>query len=255
MQTRISVVVPAFNEERYLPRLLDSIDAARLRHPAGPAAVEVIVADNGSTDATARIAAARGCRTVAVRPRRIGAVRNAGARAARGRILAFVDADMQVHPGTFRAIEAHFARGRDGAAITGALPERRSAGIDTAWWLLGACTVLAGYGMPLTFHECMPSGVVCCRREDWAAVGGYCEKRLFAEDLRFLLDLQDLARRRGERAGWIAGVPAVCSTRKFDAHGDWHYLEMAAMLPLWAFFDRGALRRFARRYWYGAQRH
>ena len=51
---RWSVVVPAYNEERFLPRLLDSIDVARAAYSRGRDAVEVIVADNASTDATAR---------------------------------------------------------------------------------------------------------------------------------------------------------------------------------------------------------
>lgn len=51
---RISLVIPAFNEEHYLPRLLDTIDAARARYREGAEAIEVIVADNGSTDAETR---------------------------------------------------------------------------------------------------------------------------------------------------------------------------------------------------------
>lgn len=63
---RFSLVVPAYNEERYLPRLLDSVDTARQAYRGGPAQVEVIIADNASTDATARIARERGCRMAAV---------------------------------------------------------------------------------------------------------------------------------------------------------------------------------------------
>ncbi len=50
---RISLVIPAWNEERYLPRLLDSVDAARARYRGGADRIEVIVADNASTDRTA----------------------------------------------------------------------------------------------------------------------------------------------------------------------------------------------------------
>src|SRR5688500_213700 len=94
---RFSVVIPAFNEQSYLPRLLDTIDRARERYVGGPEAIEVIVADNGSTDATRQIASERGCVVVSVEKRVIGAARNGGARAARGEILAFVDADTQIH--------------------------------------------------------------------------------------------------------------------------------------------------------------
>src|SRR5688572_9152598 len=100
----ISVVIPAFNEEAYLPRLLDTIEVARARYVAGREAVQVIVADNVSTDATARIAEERGCTVVSVEKRVIGAVRNAGARRATGDILAFIDADTQVAADTFNEI-------------------------------------------------------------------------------------------------------------------------------------------------------
>ncbi len=53
----ISLVVPCHNEAALLPRLLDTVDRARDRFHADREAVEVIVADNGSTDATAEIAA------------------------------------------------------------------------------------------------------------------------------------------------------------------------------------------------------
>ena len=69
---RISVVVPAHNEGRVLPRLLASLQSARDAHAHGPAAVEVIVADNASTDDTAAVAAAHGCRVFPVEKRCIG---------------------------------------------------------------------------------------------------------------------------------------------------------------------------------------
>ena len=98
MTPRYSVVIPAYNEEKLLGRLLDSLDVARAAY-GNADAIEVIVADNVSTDRTAEIARARGCRVASVEKRVIAAVRNAGARAAVGEHLAFVDADTQVHRG------------------------------------------------------------------------------------------------------------------------------------------------------------
>ena len=57
----ISVVIPAHNEARLLPRLLASITAARERYRRGADEIEVIVADNASADATAGIAERAGC--------------------------------------------------------------------------------------------------------------------------------------------------------------------------------------------------
>ena len=66
---RISLVIPAYNEAGFLPRLLDTVAMARGRYDAGPSAVEVIVADNMSTDGTAAMAQSRGCRVATVERR------------------------------------------------------------------------------------------------------------------------------------------------------------------------------------------
>lgn len=84
----LSVVIPAFNEQRSLPVLLGGLANQTFTD------FEVIVADAGSTDATTTIAAERGARVVAGGSPAVG--RNAGARAARGEILLFLDADVTV---------------------------------------------------------------------------------------------------------------------------------------------------------------
>ncbi|HNI56798.1 MAG TPA: glycosyltransferase, partial [Elusimicrobiota bacterium] len=81
---RLSVVVPAYNEEKFLGPLLASLDAARARLKAERGVeAEIIVVDNGSTDRTAEVARAAGARVVAESKRQIAASRNAGVRAAR----------------------------------------------------------------------------------------------------------------------------------------------------------------------------
>ena len=79
---RLSLVIPAYNEEAYLAALLDSVDLARERYRGGPDAIEVILADNASTDRTATMARARGCHVVSVEKRVIdvdrGEVRRSG---------------------------------------------------------------------------------------------------------------------------------------------------------------------------------
>ena len=253
MSARISIVIPAYNEEERLPSLLADIGEATRRYRFGSSGVQVIVANNGSTDRTAAIASSNGCHVVDVVPRRIGAVRNAGARQAGGEIVAFVDADTRLHPETLNAIDEYFATDAAIVGATGILPERRSPGIDATWLMLGLTSTLLGYGLPRRWHQCAPTGLVCCRRADWAAVGGYSERLLFAEDARFLLDLKRLGKRRGQRVGWLRDVPATFSTRKFDEHGDWHYLVLPLRF-LVGLLWYPALRAWAERYWYGRQR-
>src|SRR2546422_11372935 len=89
----ISFIVPAYNEELELPRSLAAIHIAA-KHANEK--YEIIVVDDGSTDATADIARQSGARLVQVQRRQIAAARNAGAQIARGQILFFVDADTRI---------------------------------------------------------------------------------------------------------------------------------------------------------------
>jgi len=87
----VSVVIPAFNAERYLGEALESICSQTLP------GVEVILVDDGSTDATLRVAEgfSRRLNLVTLHQRNAGpaAARNAGIRQALGRYCAFLDAD------------------------------------------------------------------------------------------------------------------------------------------------------------------
>jgi len=140
----LSVVIPASNEAALLPRLFDNLDAARQRWTAAGHAVEaieIIVADNGSTDATPSIAAMRGARVVPVEKRAIAAACNGGAAAARSEILAFIDADSVVHPDSFIAVAAAMTNPLTIAGSTGVTMERWSPGI-AAFYL--ACLPMVG---------------------------------------------------------------------------------------------------------------
>lgn len=84
---KISVVIPAYNEEKYLPKTLASI--ATLNRKAD----EVIVIDGGSTDKTKEVAKKMGAKAITIAHRGIGYARQKGLGAATGDIIAFTDAD------------------------------------------------------------------------------------------------------------------------------------------------------------------
>lgn len=239
-QPRFSLVIPAYNEERYLPRLLDSVDLAKRSHRGGEGAIEVIVADNASTDRTAAIARQRGCRVAAVEKRAIAAARNGGARLAAGEILAFTDADMRIHPRTFDAIDDVLASGRVVGGATGTTIERWSLGIATTFAMM----------LPLVWLTGMDTGVVFCRRTDFEQIGGYDESRRVAEDVAFLLSLRRLGRPRRQRLARATTAKTIASARKFDEHGDWHYFTLMPRLAARLLIDPKASDEFADRYWY-----
>ncbi len=201
---RISLVIPACNEIAALPGLLDSVDRARAAFRDGPSAVEVVVADNSSGDGTGDLARDRDCLVVSVLKRSIAAARNAGARAAGGEILAFVDADSLIHQRTFDAVTESFTTGRYVAGSTGVTPDRWSPGIAVTYAIF----------LPLVWLTRMDTGVVFCGRADFTTVPGYDEDRYFAEDVAFLWALKRLGQSRGQRLVRLRGVKAISSTRK-----------------------------------------
>ncbi|HUQ49588.1 MAG TPA: glycosyltransferase [Terriglobales bacterium] len=231
----ISVIIPAYNEEAYLPRLLDTIDAARAAYSGE---VEVIVADNQSTDSTAQIAHSRGCRVVNVERRCIASARNGGAAAARGEVICFVDADYRIDPQTFNVVAKAAADPRFVWGATGALPERNSIGISATFFVLRL----------LFFITHGDIGVIFCRKADFDALGGYSEKYLFAEDLAMILAFRRFGNKTGRRLFRLNAAHAIMSTRKFDQHGDWHFLFFPRAWPI--VFSRNGFRRYAEMYWY-----
>ena len=236
----ISLVVPAYNESQYLPRLLDSIDAARARYRAGGDAIEVIVADNASTDNTGAIALARGCRVATVTTRIIGACRNGGAALATSPILCFVDADMQIHPDTFNAVTDALADPSIVGGATGVTMERWSAGIALTYAMI----------LPLVWLTNMDTGVVFMRRDDFVTTGGYPENRHYAEDIAFLWKLIRLGRGKNQRMTRLRACKSIASTRKFDRYGDWHYFWLMPPLTIGTLVARRSNSAQARDYWY-----
>jgi glycosyltransferase involved in cell wall biosynthesis len=216
------------------------VEVARERYSFGPYAIEVIVADNASTDRTAEIAAARGCRVVAVAKRAIAAARNGGAAQAVSPILAFVDADTQIHPDTFNVIERALANERIVGGATGVTLERWSLGLAASYLMIVPIVLLTG----------MDTGVVFCRRSDFLEVGGYDERRRVAEDVAFLWALKRLGWSRRQRLTRLRSVKAIASTRKFDRHGDWHYFREMARLVITRPWKANATEELIRKYWY-----
>lgn len=113
----LSVVVPAYNEEKYISRCLQAVLAE-------PEVDEVVVVDNNSTDSTAEIVAqfarddAR-VRLITETEQGVVAARNAGMHAASSELLARIDSDSVVASGWAKAIKSFMADHPEYSAITG----------------------------------------------------------------------------------------------------------------------------------------
>ncbi|MEA3266052.1 MAG: glycosyltransferase [Candidatus Fermentibacteria bacterium] len=240
----LSLIVPAYNEQDYLPALLNSVEIARSHHNTENTSMEVIIADNCSTDRTAEVALSYGCRVVRVEKTVIAAVRNAGAAAAKGDILMFVDADSVIHRDTFNAVERAMSEPGIIGGATGIRMERMSPGIALSYWAM----------VPMLWITGIDTGVVFCRKKDFIATDGYNEEVLFAEDVQFLMNLKQLGRSRDQKLVKLHSTRAITSARKFDERGDWHYFTILARGFLGFFLPAAHFNKFARKYWYENQR-
>lgn len=99
-QVTVSVIIPAYNEEKSLPRVLQSVEEALRKLPAG-LAWEVIIVDDGSKDGTAKILAAFRDRFVIIRHsvnRGLSAAMRSAFERVRGEIILIQHADLEYHP-------------------------------------------------------------------------------------------------------------------------------------------------------------
>jgi glycosyltransferase involved in cell wall biosynthesis len=170
----VSVVIPAFNEEVHMEACLSSLQAQTL----SPSLFEVIVVDNGSTDATAAIAqrflSKIPLRVVSTPRRSISAARNGGAALAQGKELAFVDADCRANPTWLQ----DFVDLPPENGIRGCNYEIPS---DSTWvgryWTDFQARLLTG---PVSF---VPGGGLFLSKSNFDAIGGFDELVETSEDI------------------------------------------------------------------------
>ncbi len=106
----LSIIIPAYNEEKLLPSLLSSIlHSLRTLHDEYPEyPVEIIVVDNNSTDRTSEVARNYQAKVILEERRNISVARNRGAKIARSDYLVFIDADYRVEGNFLREIIRKF---------------------------------------------------------------------------------------------------------------------------------------------------
>lgn len=208
----VSVVIPVRNGARDLPRCVASIAAAA----GNGISPEVIVVDNGSTDGSAGIARAAGARVLAASGVRVGAVRNAGAREARGDIIAFVDSDNEISAAWLSScIEALDDPG------TGAVGLLCQAPADGTW-VQRLYDLLRWRPERRTEIEWLGAANLAMRREVFHAIGGFDESLEACEDI----DLCRRVRRAGLR---LMAEPGMASVH----HGDPPTLRALFLGEMW----------------------
>jgi glycosyltransferase involved in cell wall biosynthesis len=209
----ISIIVPAYNEEKYIGITLGSIKQAQhllLNEKGVPA--EIIVVDNDSTDSTANIARSFKAEVVKEPMRNVAKGRNVGANRAKGNILVFVDADVIVPERLLCRI--HEAMSDElclgGAVDTNYQPAKFSVKVYLRMWrLIGR---FAGMAQGATQF---------CRKDIYASLRGYDETLYMGEDVDFYWRLKRFAERNKSYVQFVGDMHVSPSSRRFDKWSMW----------------------------------
>lgn len=166
----ISVIIPHLNQATALETCLDSLKAQTL----GAELFEILVVDNGSTvPPTDIIGRYRNARMLYEFKPGPGPARNAGTRAAKGEILAFIDADCRAHPDWLRSIAQALQADQGGIALGGDVRIWRDG--DKSLTAIAAYESIFAYRFKLYIerHGFAGTGNLAIRRTDFDVVGSF----------------------------------------------------------------------------------
>jgi glycosyltransferase involved in cell wall biosynthesis len=195
----ISIIIPAYNEEGYLARTLESLQRQNY------AWFEVIVVANGCSDRTVEIARTRCHRTIVLSRKSLGISRNLGARMARGELLLFLDADTTLEPMALRIIAREFPRAAAAGTLRGAPSCRRR----EYQWVYSLKNFLHRWSL----HR-GSSGVILCWKKHFICAGGFDERLEVRENSELIRRLLSFGTYR-----YIPNVTATTSMRRYDQRG------------------------------------
>lgn len=247
-ETLASILIPARNEAANIGGALDHAIASR------GVAVEILVMDDGSTDETAAIVAARAARDPRIRLLAAPALPEGWtgkihacqrlAEAATGTHLLFIDADVRLAPGAAAALAGH--AGATGAGLVSAVPRQFIGSLGEALTVPMINFLLLGY-LPIGLMRRRPHdpglGAACgqlimAEREAYFAAGGHAAIRAMLHDG---IQLARLFRRAGLRTDLVAGA-GLASCRMYASFGEaWagfvknahEGMATAKALPVW----------------------
>jgi glycosyltransferase involved in cell wall biosynthesis len=202
---RLSIIIPAFNEERLIGDTLRAINSATSAFSQRNWDFEIIVCDNNSTDATAKLARAAGVQVVFEPINQIGRARNAGAAAATGDWLIFVDADSKPSVELFDAVASLIEGGRT---------------------LAGGCTVTLEGDYPFAnlivglwnwtsrIRHWMAGSFIFCEAAAFRKLRGFNQELFASEELELSQRLKLLAREQRKQIVIVHQHPLLTSARK-----------------------------------------
>ena len=212
---KISVIVPAYNEERLIGRTLGQLRQAMSAFAQAGWNSELIVCDNNSSDRTAALARGAGAMVVFEPINQISRARNSGAAAASGDWLIFVDADSEPSAALFSQVVEQIRGGRclaGGCTVKLDGDHRLGTGAVAFWNCLSLCfKLLAG-------------SFVFCEAAAFREIGGFNQELFASEEIDLTRRLKQLARKRRQKLVILRQHPLLTSARKVHLYSVREYL-------------------------------
>ncbi len=209
----LSVIIPVFNEEKYLPRLI-----AYLRKHQTPDLLELIVVDGQSTDNTLAVAEKLQVKVIRSATKGRAPQMNAGAAVARGELLYFLHADSFPPPNFMTAIQVAVAEDYQAACFRLRFDVTSSYLQFWAWFTRFSATFLRFGDQSLLV-----------RKSCFEAIGGYDERLHLMED-------QDIVRRIKQRVRFkVLPFYITTSSRKYARNG---YIRLQLLFILFYFLAK-----------------
>lgn len=230
-----SLIIPAYNEEKWLPKTLEALHLAMENVALSG---ELIVVDNNSSDATASVAKQAGASVVFEPVNQISRARNSGARVARGNYFVFVDADTLISTELLQQALDNLSKGCCGGGVR--------VEFDTL------DSVFARMGLTLwnSVSRQMRWAAGCfvyARREGFEAVGGFSEQVYASEEIWFSRALRRWGKIEQLEFCVIDEFAAISSGRKLEWFSVWQQLSLLLMCLFLPFFVRF---KYLCRFWY-----
>ena len=240
---KISVIIPAYNEERLISQTLKKVrDAMEAFSHAGWTS-ELIVCNNNSTDRTAELAALNGAIVVFEPINQIARARNSGAAVASGEWLIFIDADSQPSIGLFKEVIEQIESKQclaGGSTIKFDKADRKTTQLTKGWnWASKRFGLLAG-------------SFIFCDTAAFREVGGFNNELFASEELDLSRRFKRLARKKKKKVVILHRNPLVTSSRKLHLYTPWEILWFMARTA--ATGGRTLKKRESCHVWYDGRR-
>ncbi|HVU08047.1 MAG TPA: glycosyltransferase [Verrucomicrobiae bacterium] len=216
---KISIVVPAFNEEKLLAASLVQIKSAVTAFTQIGWETELIVCDNNSTDRTAEIARASGATIVFEPVNQIARARNCGAAVATGDWLIFVDADSRPGAELFTDVAEQI---KSGHCLAGGVTIR----LDEHFFVADLITRF--WNFLSRSRKLLAGSFIFCETAAFRKINGFSHELFVTEELELSRRLKQLARATGKKIVVLNRHPLVTSARKMKLYSGREYLRFFA---------------------------